>query len=58
MNPEDKQIGKPVEKKPYVKPQVIYREKLEAMASVCNNTTIAKQTNFDCPIPPKQTHMS
>ncbi len=38
-------------KRPYEKPQIIYRDKLELMAGFCGDTSIAKSNSFACPSP-------
>jgi hypothetical protein len=43
---------KPFQKKPYRRPEILYREKLEAMAALCVPSPPAKQNPGMCPSGP------
>ena len=57
MTPEEKSGETKAEaggKKPYSKPQIVYRQRLEAMAAVCSGSVLVKTSSgggFPCSWP-------
>lgn len=46
---ESREEAKPSAKKPYRRPEILYREKLEAMAALCVPTPPGKANPGNCP---------
>jgi hypothetical protein len=52
QNPREVEKKRPFQKKPYRRPEILYREKLEAMAALCVPSPPAKHNPGMCPSGP------